>query len=137
MEKFTFNNFSTSRSTKEFYKLVCPETQFYNNITNNSQNTWSISQLPTYFDQILANFSTWLFWLIDLCIIYFDFFVYEPYKYLSNNYLKFLISKFEFKIFLLLLFFITVLIIQIAIAWYFFKDKIEYFNKNQGKILIF
>ncbi|RNA15114.1 hypothetical protein BpHYR1_048943 [Brachionus plicatilis] len=133
MEKLTFNNLSTSRSAEEFFKLVCARTDFKNSSNNTSKDFWSIGQFPSYLDEVRGNFSSWLLFLVDLSIFYFDLFFYEPSKYLSNNYFQFLISKFEFKIFLLLISLVSVLFLQIAIAWYFAKDKIDYFNKNQVK----
>lgn len=136
MDKFTFNNISTSRSSKEFYKLVCSKTDFVNNSTNTSRNFWTVSQLPDYIDQFLEYFSYWLFFLIDLSIYYFDLLFCEPSRYLSKSYFQFLFSKFEFKIFLLLIFLISILIFKITIAWHFFKDKIEYYNSHQGKKIV-
>ena len=136
-ENFTINNLSTSGSTRQFIDLIQKKSNYTQLSRTWSRNWWShwlSSQLPNHINNSLDYLTNCFFFGLDFILFYFyillDFVKSFQSQFINENYFESITTKFEFKVFVLLVFIVLILLVQIFVASKYFKENIEYYNKN-------
>ncbi|CAF0764101.1 unnamed protein product [Brachionus calyciflorus] len=138
-ENISLNNLSTSGSTRQFFELIkyqVNSTRLTQSPLSDFWSDWLPSQLSFYLNNLFNQLTDWSYFLLNIILLYSSSFVdlIKSYQFVSEDYFNFIINKFEFKVFLFLLFVNILLLGLIIIAQKFFKENFEYYTINQDSI---